>query len=317
MTSRSLLLSSLALLVALVAACAPPEPASDTGSSSEPAIDTVQATAANASAEVATEAAPEASAAQIPSYTIVATDYAFEVPADIPSGWVSLTLTNEGQANHHGIMMHLRDGVTMDQVEASLADDNADPQLISDAGFFFPDTDSGKSNQVALQMLPGHWAIASVSMADFASPTPDWARGSLAEFTVGEEPSGAAEPEADMTVTIGQDDFDLPESVAAGEHTIKVVNDTGTPNAFAFILELRGDTTMASIMDTFDAVFSGKQPPEPPADFSAVGGLMDNSVSPTYTTTVDLQPGRYVMVTSIGPDDFPYAGLAKEFTVAP
>ena len=266
-------------------------------------------------------AAPEAGTA-LPEISITARDFAFDVPAEIPSGWVSLTLTNEGEVNHHGIVMRLLDGVTMDDALAAIADEG-DQTEISDLEFFLPDTDPGSSNQATVEMAPGHWLIFSVSMdaSTDGEMTPDLARGSIAEFDVVEADAVAAPPEADLTLTISADDFDLPtemtEGMTAGQHTIQIVNDSGQENGYAFILKMENGATMDDVMAMFDALFSGQE-----MDMAnmpvvrAVGGLMAYNLGDSYYTNVDLTPGDYTVISNINGSEFPYSGLNKSFTVA-
>ena len=142
-------------------------------------------TAPDATAAPSEEVPSEASAATdagaaLPEIAITARDFGFDMPAEIPSGWVSLTLTNEGEVNHHGIVMRLLDGVTMEDALAAMGDEEGDQAEISDLQFFLPDTDPGSSNQATVEMAPGHWIIFSVSMDAAAigaadEMTPDYA----------------------------------------------------------------------------------------------------------------------------------------------
>lgn len=261
--------------------------------------------------------------AAIQEVTITAQDFAFDVPAEIPAGWTSITFTNAGQTNHHGYVARLLEGVTRDDVLAQLAMDGqesagAEPPPITDLGFFLPDTDPGTSNQATVELAPGNWMIVSFSMEPSAGgpPTPDWARGSIAEFTVTEATDEAAAPEADVVVTIGADDFDMPAELAAGEQTLQVVNNSGAEDGYLFILKLGGDTTVESLLAAFEAMFSGQELAEedyPQA--STVGGLMGHNLGESFYTTITLEPGNYAAISSINGAEFPYSGLYKNFTV--
>lgn len=67
-------------------------------------------------------------------------------------------------------------------------------------------------------------------------------------------------PEADVVVTIGADDFDMPAEVsAAGEQTLQVVNNSGAEDGYLFILKLGGDTTVDSLLAAFEAMFSWRR----------------------------------------------------------
>lgn len=267
-------------------------------------------------APAAAQPAAASAEAAIPQVKITAKDFAFDLPATLPAGLVALTLSNEGKANHHAIVSRLKEGVTLDQFKDALAKDE-DLQKITDQYFFMPDTDPGKSNEATVELSPGTWTVVSVSMADFSDPTPDWARGSLAEFTVEQGAAAApAAPTADLVLTVKADDVDMPAEVAAGKHLVQVVNASGAPSGYAFIVQLGGDTTVEDILASFDALFAGKQPDKMP-QASAVGGLMGYAgfANNSYYTNVDLQPGNYALFTSVNAKDFPYGGLVKKFTV--
>lgn len=261
----------------------------------------------------ATDVSPAASGATLPEVTITASDYAFDLPAELPSGWVSLTLTNAGKVNHHGVVMRLPEGVTLDQVKGVLQEPQGDLASLYDLVFFLPDTGPGLSNQATVELAPGNWVILSVSM-DSPDHTPDWTHGSIQPFTVKESGNNATAPQADLILTIGKDDADMPTEVSAGQHTIQVVNGSDQPDGWAFFIRLEGDTTVADIMPMFDALFSGKQP-EKMAEFTPVGGLMGYHLSDSFYSTVAFTPGNYAVITSINSQGFPYTGLSKTFTV--
>ena len=280
--------SLIVLLVLLLSGCQPVQP---------PAVEA---------------AAPEA-AAEIPNVVITATDSSFNIPAEIPAGLVSLTLKNEGDANHHAIIGRMFDDVTLEQVGEMLAKGD-ESEVFGDLDMFMPDTIPGGATNVLLDMPPGRWAVFSFSMGE--DMVPDFAKGLLAEFTVTDsvQPATAA-PDTDLTVTLSDDDFDMPSELTAGSHTIQVTNAGSADNAFVFFVQLGGDTTLDDILSEFDALFTTGTMPEEMSEFWGVGGLMTNTVSDTYWTTIDLEPGNYVAISNIGSTGFPYSGMAKYFTV--
>ncbi len=265
---------------------------------------------------------PELSASSaLPEITITARDFAFDLPAEIPSGWVSLTLKNEGQVNHHGIVMRLLEGVTVEDALAAMDNPQADQSETSDLQFFMPDTDPGSSNQATVEFAPGHWVILSVSMDGQSigaseEPVPDYALGSIQEFDVVDQSAMASPPYADLSLTVSKDAVDFPDQVEPGQHTIEVVNDSGQENGYAFILRMEGDTTIDDVLAMFDALFSGQEMDMSSMPvFHAVGGLMAYNLSDHYYTNVDMQPGNYTIITSNGANEFPYSGETKDFVV--
>jgi hypothetical protein len=256
----------------------------------------------------------------LPEITITARDFAFDMPAEIPSGWVSLIMKNEGQVNHHGAVMRLLDGVSVDDAIAAMDNPDADQSQYTDLSFFLPDTDPGSSNQATVEMAPGHWVILSFSM-DGASigaseqPVPDFLLGSIKDFDVVDQGAIAPPPDADLAFTVGADDIEVPQEMEPGPHTIEVVNDSGQENGYAFILRIEGDATMDDILAAFNALFSGQEIDMSTMPvFHTVGGLMGYNLGDRYYTDVNLEPGNYTVVSSIGGDEFPYSGLSKNFT---
>ncbi|NNJ09132.1 hypothetical protein EKD04_002185 [Chloroflexales bacterium ZM16-3] len=114
-------------------------------------------------------------------------------------------------------------------------------------------------------------------------------------------------------ITIGKDDYSIPE-LSAGTHTLKVVNASGDPDGWAFIVKLGGDTKAEDILPAFAFLFGGQQPAKMP-DFSPVGGLMGYTLGDSFYTTLDLAPGNYAVIASVGAQGLPYSGLTKSFTV--
>jgi len=250
----------------------------------------------------------------LPQVRIVARDFAFELPATMPAGPVSLTLANKGQVNHHAIVMRLAEGRTLADFRDALVTPETPDPTITDLNFLMPDTSPGTANQATVDLPPGNWVVFSASVGDFANPVPDWALGSIAEFQVKASEGSGQPPAADMVLTLTDSDVDMPSSVAAGRYTIEVVNAGSNPNGYAFFTRLDGGTTVEGLLAAMEALMNGTEPETMP-QVTAVGGLMGHTLGESYFTTVDLAPGRYAVFTSIDDQGMPYTGMAKEFTV--
>src|SRR5690606_40460957 len=55
----------------------------------------------------------------LPTLNIVAKDFGYEVPAEVPSGPTRLTLTNAGRELHHAQLVKLEEGKTLADVARS------------------------------------------------------------------------------------------------------------------------------------------------------------------------------------------------------
>jgi hypothetical protein len=295
----------LVLAALLLVGCQPIQPEA---ASIAPASSTTSETAAG-------------TAAEIPQITITAQDDAFEMPDELPAGFVSITFANGGTLNHHGFVLRLLEGVTLEQaMEAMNAEmegsEASSENEIYDLAFFLPDTDPGTTNQATVELVPGQWVIVSFSMdaASDGPPVPDWAKGLIKQFSVVETDGVVTAPEADLVVTIGADDFEMPSEVAAGEQTLQIVNATGGADGYAFVVKLGEDTTVEDLLAAFEAMFAGQEPEKMPV-VSTVGGLMGYNLGESYYTTINFARGNYAIISSIGAGEFPYTGLYKNFTV--
>ncbi|RIK40265.1 MAG: hypothetical protein DCC55_15670, partial [Chloroflexi bacterium] len=97
--------------------------------------------------------------AQIPQVTIKTTDFAFDAPAQIEAGLVSITIVNEGEEPHHVQLARLNDGVTLEQFQAALQQgpDAAAPLLTWAGGPGI--VDSGSEQMVTVQLDTGQYVL--------------------------------------------------------------------------------------------------------------------------------------------------------------
>jgi hypothetical protein len=71
---------------------------------------------AEAGSEAATETSPGAHVVEV-----IARDYAFDAPAEIPSGWTTFRLKNEGKEHHFLLLQHLPEGKTLEEYMEEVA----------------------------------------------------------------------------------------------------------------------------------------------------------------------------------------------------
>jgi len=73
---------------------------------------------------------------------------------------------------------------------------------------------------------------------------------------------------------------------------------------------------MDDVLAMFDAFFSGQEMDMSNMPvFHPVGGLMGYNLGDSYYTTVNLTPGNYTAISSVGAPEFPYTGFSKDFIV--
>lgn len=220
--------------------------------------------------------------------TIGATEYAFDVPAEVQAGYVNVRLENNGQEPHHAQLVRMNDGVTADQFIAELAAGNeAAMGMISfegGAGI----TPPGATSPVATSnLVAGNYAV--MSFVPDAEGVPGFAKGMFAPFTVTGEGGGSA-PEADAQVTLADFSITLPENLTTGQ-VWQITNNGPQPHEMAIIRLAEGTT--------FNDVAAWMAAPDGPPPYEDVGGLQGIMPGATAYLDASFDPGTYVALCFI------------------
>jgi uncharacterized cupredoxin-like copper-binding protein len=286
-------LISVALMLVAFAACAPAAP-------------TTIPKPTNIPTEIA------ANTNSIPEVSIDAMDFSYTAPETIGAGWVRVKLSNSGKEPHHVQFLRLNDGVTLEQFQDALKQGEG-PALalvkeMGGVGVVAP----GASAKAVINLTEGEYVI----LCFVPSPNdhvPHLAKGMIKSLMIQPDSSTQAqEPTADLTVTMKDFLFDLPESLPAGSRTIKVVNNG--PEAHELnLLRLEEGKTLEDVNQYLAA-------PDGPPPFVPVGGINGLDAGRSGYIEFDFQPGTYVAICNI---PSPHAqghphftlGMIKEFTV--
>lgn len=241
-----------------------------------------------------------APAAQPAKLTIVAKDFSYDLPAELPAGLTTITLKNEGAEPHHAQFARVNDDVTDEQIMAALqrGPDAALPLVTLPGGpAVIP---PGQSTEVTIDLTPGRYLV--LCFVPSRDGVPHAAKGMVSMTKVVDKGGRAATaPQANLTVTMRDFSFDLPERIKAGQQVWKVINEGPQPHEIALIKLAPGKT-----MDDVAAFMHDPMGPPPFEDAGGMQGLSTGSVGYFH---VDLQPGAYVALCHI-PD--PASGKAHE-----
>ena len=263
-------------------------------------------------------------AAGTPELVMVATEYAFEMPATAESGYTRLTLDNQGGADHHAMCFRLNDDTTEDQFMAALMSGDLGAVLPLGASYGGPMASAGSQASVTASLDAGTYAV--VCLIPDEQGVPHVAHGMIAMLAVSEGTSTAPDPVADGTITLIEMAFDgLAAEVPAGMQTWQVTNGGTQLHEMAILQLVPGvpaDAVIAGITAppaSPDAVPASPEASGPPPFVSLIGAA---PMSPGATNYVefDAQPGEYVAVCFV-PDaatGMPHAmmGMIASFTVA-
>lgn len=235
-------------------------------------------------------------------------EYAFSMPAQIPSGWITFRAPNRGSEHHVAVFLRLPEGVARadwQEALAALRETGTPPEWwdrLGDAGGTGA-VAPGLTAQTTINMEPGLYGVlCGVIAPDGVS---HWAHGMHATFEVTEERSGAPEPEATVRLTLGPDGFRQEGVVTAGTHTVAV--------HFAEQPEATHDVHVARLgpEGTVEMAVDLMAHPIEPFPFDFIGGVEQGPKGRTDYFTATFEPGRYAWVCHMHAAD----GMVQEFTV--
>ncbi|HUP19563.1 MAG TPA: hypothetical protein VM778_06385 [Gemmatimonadota bacterium] len=266
---------------------------------------------------------------------MAALDYAFRAPAEIPSGWTTFRLRNEGAEHHLLVLWKMPEGRGVEDYKAGVVDpfsaayDSLMAGTVDEEGFWalFGQNAAPWSADIVPMggpglIAPGLTAVTTVELEPgtyvmecyVKAPDGEWHTnlGMLAEIAVTAETTGAAAPRAGLEITLTNAGIETRGGVSPGENTVAVHYaehpEAGLGNDVHLARLEEGDTMEDAVAWTNWRVAEGLRAPSPVA---FLGGAQEMPVGHTSYITVDLVPGRYVWLSEATRVD----GLVEEFTV--
>jgi hypothetical protein len=265
---------------------------------------------------------------------ITATDYAFRAPAAAPSGWTTIRFANDGSEPHFVFMSRLPHGKTIAEYETELSPvfahawdrvregatiDEAVGELFAALPPWFPELHfiggpglaaPGRTTETTLLIEPGDYVLECyVKTADGRI---HYMEGMVRPITFTQERSAAAPPAADVTVTLSNNRVEFDSEPTAGSRTFAVHIRENPEEGFghsAHLARLAEDASVDDVvgwMNWFGA--TGLSDPAP-AEF--IGGVHFMPAGATAYFSVDLEPGRYLLVS----ENTGHLGVFREFRV--
>jgi plastocyanin len=259
----------------------------------------------------ATEEDPSVAAVETAAPFIVEiqqADFAYGMPSEIPSGWITFRAPNLGKEHHVAVFLRLPEGVTRaDWYEAM-----ADPQTARNRDWWAGLEDAGGTGVVApgetaetiMKMEPGLYGVLCGVIA--ADGTSHWVHGMHTTFEVTSEQSGASEPVADIRLSLGENGLEQEGVVAAGRQVVAVhfADQPEGATHDVHVARLEAGQTLEAAIQLMD------RPIEPfPMNF--VGGAEQAPEGRTDYFVIDFEPGRYAWVCHLHASN----GMAQEFIV--
>ena len=267
--SRSL---SLLPLIALLAACA--------------TKDASKTAAASDSTKPVAAAVPH-------QMTIVASDYKFDAPDEVPAGMMTIHLVDNGSEMHHVAFVKLNDGKTMADLAEALKKNGPPPAWAVDHGGVNPPHPGGGMASATQMLEAGNYAL--LCFIPSADGVPHFAKGMVRPLTVTVN-SGAdtPAPTADIVMTLNSYTFTPSKPITAGKHTIRLEN-AGSQSHEVFLARL-DPGKKAQDIPTWLMKMDGPPPAEP------MGGVPAMAPKMVSYFTADFTPGDYALICFL-PDE--------------
>ena len=288
------------------------------------------------------ESVPSQQSGDLNVVEVIARGLEVEAPDEIPSGWATFRLSNESGMIHFAVLQRLPAGIVLkDQQEqvapvfqkgldllnagetdAAMEKFGELPEWAGQIVFMSGPglTSAGKTTETSVYLEPGTYLLECYVKTNGVfhsyNPSPS-AYGMVHELTVTEEPSGAPEPRATLTITLSSDrGIEIDKEPTPGKHIVAVYfEDQRVHENFlghdVHLVRLENGTDIEELAIWMDwSQPTGLQTPAP-AEF--LGGTNEMPAGETAYFTVHLEPGRYAWIAEVtNPAE---KGMLKIFTV--
>jgi hypothetical protein len=242
--------------------------------------------------------------------TVVAREYAFDMPASIPAGLTSFVLRDAGAQPHHLMLFRLNGGRTLSDAFHALTISGALPSWMHPVGGPNTPAPGGGVSNATLILEPGDYIV--FCMVPSPDGAPHFAKGMARGLTV--RPSSHAQPAipaGDITITMRDYSFDFSTPPTRGHHTITVTN-AGRQSHELILSRLAPGKTSRDFVRWIET--QDGSPPVIP-----VGGTTDLPPGGTILLEVDLEPGSYSLLCRVrdAKDGRPHDahGMSRDFLV--
>lgn len=241
---------------------------------------------------------PTANQSDYPLVEIMAMDFSFAMPAEIPGGLTRFTLHNQGTFTHHVIFLRLHDGVTQAEIDAAASEPDYLPFFALGEPYGGPNAAPPGGTATAIVDLPaGDYQVFCVIGDD--EEVPHYQHGMIAPLTVTKAPAALPPPAADLTIALSDYAFTgLPTELPAGEQVWEITN-TGPEIHELVVFRQSPGVTYEMVTSGFGippATPSASATPPPGPPFVDVGGVTPMGLGVTNWAVLDLTPGAYFAI---------------------
>ncbi len=253
-----------------------------------------------------------------PHITIDAKEYSYALPAQIPAGWVDVTLHNSGTVGHQIAFAKLN-AVSFTAFKAAAGTTNVKALTGVDFVGGPNNVDPGQSVTATVHFEEGEYGVACF-IPDAKDDKPHAEHGMVGEVKVVKTADSVEDAPKVGAGTVSLSEFTfLPDAGFTGDGTVEIKN-AGTQIHEMIIEKEAAGKTLADVK-AFLLAPPGSPAPTGPPPFTSAGGIVGIGPGQTMYQTMALTPGKYVMIC-VFPDpthgNEPHAleGMVKEITIS-
>lgn len=173
--------------------------------------------------------------------SVVATDYAFEMPSSMPAGLTTIRFSNKGKELHHIYLVKVEKGKKPEDVLAYFKAGGPPPKWMKPVGG--PNAPAPGEETVFTSTLEAGDYVALCVIPSPGGP-PHVMKGMLKPITVTASARKAAVPVADITLTLSDYNFAFSKPLSPGKHVIAVRNTGKQPHEFFMAQLMPGKSPM-------------------------------------------------------------------------
>jgi plastocyanin len=214
---------------------------------------------------------------------ITTTDYAFDMPATLPSGLTTMRLANKGKELHHVYLVKVPAGKSSKDILAWFKAGGPPPAWMKPVGG--RNASAGITEFTSTREAGDYVAFCVIPSPD---GTPHVMKGMITDLKVTPSANRSAAPTPTRTLTLKDYDFIFDKPLTSGTHVIAVKNSGPQPHEFFLAKLMPGKTPMEM------AQFAEKPVGAPPG--IPFGGITDILPGQTVYLTVDLPAGEYGII---------------------
>lgn len=243
--------------------------------------------------------------------TFKAVDYAFQGPDTIAAGTTTFRMETGGKELHQLAIFRIDSGKTFDDVTTAMKNPNGPPPKwfveLAGVNAMAP----GQTAEITTGVDAGRYML--LCMIPSPDGTPHMMKGMVKPLVVTGTAVAAAEPKADVRMTLTDYEFATPTPIAAGQHMIRVEN-TASQAHEVFVVRLAPGRSAQDLVRWVEKM-QGPPPAEP------MGGVTGLATGGHAYFPVKFEAGSTYAFLCFLPDardGKPHVahGMVKEFKVS-